>query len=249
MAIGTKTAYYTYSGGDGNDFTLTVQGAVSVSASGNLTLKRVTGGSSDNVELLAGTTVVDSRPYSTVTGSYTVNGGSGDDTLTIDYDSLGSSWPVNISFNGDGGTDALVISGSTFAKTVYNYTNGHDGSIQDYSPAATLVSTITYTGLSPITNSGIVADIVMNLPTTVASDASLEDDGTSGNDTTRLRSTNATPTFEQTTFKNPTNSLTIGAGNAASTLTVAASTAPWISTPVSPSVIRCRSRPSISIAA
>ena len=62
-------------------------------------------------------------------------------------------------------------------------------------------------------------DLVFNLPA-AANTAFLEDDGTSGNRISRLRSGNST--FETTTFADPSNSLTLQRGNAADTITVAA---------------------------
>ena len=62
-----------------------------------------------------------------------------------------------------------------------------------------------------------VTNLVFNLPAG-PSTAFLEDDGTSGNGISQIRSGNGT--FETTTFANPSGSLTINRGNAGDTLTV-----------------------------
>jgi hypothetical protein len=149
-------------------------------------------------------------------GSVIVNGGDGNDTLTIDLSGGNPIPPGGINFAGgnptNGPGDKLTITGGNQGTATYNYTNAHDGSI-----VMSGYGTITYTGLEPIINTGSASDIVFNLPAT-ASTAFLEDDGTSGNGLSRLRSGNST--IETTTFANPSNSLTINRGNAADTLTV-----------------------------
>src|SRR6185437_14865858 len=94
--------------------------------------------------------------------------------------------------------------------------------VYDIDGTGTTTDAITYAGVAPVdlTPSGPVANLIFNLPTG-GSNASLEDDGTSGNQISQIRSVSGTP-FETSTFKNPTSSLTINRGSAADTLVVAA---------------------------
>ena len=142
---------------------------------------------------------------STEVSEITIDGGDGDDTLTVNYAASAGFFEKNVTFNGGGPTtglgDTLVINGGNFTSITNTLTNRTDGSID-------LDGTrVRYTGLEPVLiNVGSVTDIVFNLP---ASDniVFLEDDGTSGNTLSQLRSGNGT--FETTTFFNPTSSLTI----------------------------------------
>ncbi|WP_339733614.1 hypothetical protein [uncultured Gimesia sp.] len=118
------------------------------------------------------------------------------DSLEVDF-SGGNPIPVNeVFFNGLGGSgsDELMITNGSHTDSIYNYTNAHDGSIilDD--------SVITYIGLEPITNTGTTVNAVFNL-TNSANVATLTDNGA----TSSLTGTS----FENTTFANPTNSLTI----------------------------------------
>jgi hypothetical protein len=145
--------------------------------------------------------------------SIIVNGSGDDDTLTVDA-SNGNPIPKSgIAFNGGGGTNTLNILGGSFTTDTYNYTSAHDGNIHLDSQV------ITYTNLTPLTNTGTAANSVFNLPAGTVG-ASLQDDGTLGNNTVQLASTNAT--FETTTFTVPTNSLAVNAGGGTDTITTAA---------------------------
>src|SRR5262249_13851551 len=78
--------FYTYAGGNGQNFVFVASGAptFSLPAAGSYSLQQVTVGSSTDLQLLQGSTVIDSRPTSSVTGTYTINGTAGNVyTLTI----------------------------------------------------------------------------------------------------------------------------------------------------------------------
>ncbi|MFL5329709.1 MAG: reprolysin-like metallopeptidase [Gemmataceae bacterium] len=137
------------------------------------------------------------------------------DSLTVDLS--GGNLSDSVSF--DGGTqtglpgDSLVITGGSFAAGTHTFTSAGAGTV-------TLGSnTLAYTGLEPVDMRGsTIADLVFILPPT-ASNVFLEDDGTSGNWSSRLRSANST--FETTVFSNPTNSLTINRGQSNDSITIA----------------------------
>jgi autotransporter-associated beta strand protein len=146
-------------------------------------------------------------PFAAVAGQFIFNSNQGNDTLTVDF-SKGSWAGHTIVFNGGSGSNTLNVIGGTFSKQQFDYTNAHDGDELLTDAAGT--TTIDYTHLKPIDNSGTAADIVFNLP--AGAQASLEDSGTATDGISQLRSLNNS--FELTTFANPTNSLTINtAGN------------------------------------
>ncbi len=152
--------------------------------------------------------------------SYTINGGDGNESLTIIQPSDGLlALPGGIFFNGGAQSgppgDAIAIQGGAAGATV-TYTNATDGSIVLTSGAVT--ATYTFTGVDPIDTSGsTINDLVFNLPGNTAT--ALEDDGTTSNATSQLRDTDGSPGFDTTTFSPPNNSLTIN-GTATDNVTV-----------------------------
>ncbi|OYV79729.1 MAG: hypothetical protein B7Z73_19175, partial [Planctomycetia bacterium 21-64-5] len=172
----------------------------------------------DRIELRDddGGTLLATQPFA-ATSEVVINGSDGDDTLIVDFTN-GSPIPSGgLTFNGgDQATsrgDVLDIEGHSFGNVLYDSFNAHDGTITLDGAA------IRYTGLEPIVNSGTVADMVLTLPVGTVG-ASLEDDGTPGNNMVQLRSTNGT--FETIVFTVPTNSLTVNAGGGTDTITAAA---------------------------
>ncbi len=212
-------AIYTYAGFDGNDFTLTAAGNPVLAGTGALEVRRITSGPTDVLQLLQGGAIIDSRPIGAFT-SYQLTGSAADDTLTVNYAASGGFFAKDIVFDAGAGFDTLIVEGGTFGRVVYNYTNGTDGDIQNYQDAAgtVLLSTITYTGLDPIFNTGTATNLEFNLPN-VANFASLED---AGGGMSRLRSAAAVPTFEMTSFVNPAagGSVLINGGTANDTIAV-----------------------------
>jgi fibronectin-binding autotransporter adhesin len=174
---------------------------------------------SGNIVVVRDGDMVLSAPRANLT-SLTINGLDGNDSLLVDYTQAGGFFDLPITFNGGNQSDSLSIAGGEFHTVTYNYTNAADGNIQlDLDgPGETTATVIAYTGLSPIANSGTAVNVIFNLPAS-SDNAVLEDDGTTGNNVSRLRSVNNT--FEQTTFTNPSASLTVNAGDGNDTVTVA----------------------------
>ena len=169
----------------------------------------------------AGSTQVDPNtvdvPLAGLTG-LVISADGGDDSLDLDFAGGNPILSGGVSFDGGAGLhDGLSLTnvGAAFPTHTYNYTNAHDGSIVLNN--GTTNFTVNYANLKPISNDGTATDIIFNLPAGPSS-AVLEDDGTSGNTFSRLRSSNAS--FETTDFVNPTGSLTINRGNVADTLTI-----------------------------
>ncbi|MCA8998270.1 MAG: cadherin-like domain-containing protein [Planctomycetaceae bacterium] len=136
------------------------------------------------------------------TGGVFVSALAGDDTLTLDFSSGNFSRPISFE-GGDNGTvgdDLILTGGGTFNDAKFDYKNANDGTVD-----LTGNSTITYTGLEPITASFTAANVVLSYSTT-AETITITDAG--GGQTT-VNSTAG----ELTTFNNPTGTLTINAGD------------------------------------
>ena len=160
--------------------------------------------------------------------SITFNADGGDDALTVDH-SLGVN-PIPITYNGGTGAtdnDVLIVTGGTFQTAIHDFTStgpeNSGGLLYDETGDGTSPeSTITYTGLEPVDMTGsTITDLVFNLPGT-DDQAILEDDGVAANGTSQIRSQNGVPTFETTTFADPSGSLTINMGGDNGVLDVAA---------------------------
>ncbi len=224
----THKARITYAGGDGNDVAIIVDGSISLTANGNVTIRRVGG----NIQTSVGGTVVDSRPIASVNGNVvTINGGAGNDTLTIDLDDYTDTGSSGINFNGtihfDGmdGKDDIVIedsdgAGDTIDTINYTFTDKDSGSIvidQDGPAFGSIDSfTITYDNLEPITQS-IAADHVTLTYAATNDVITVDADGVN----TKVTATeNGNPSAETVSFINPTKSLTINSGAGNDTITL-----------------------------
>lgn len=207
-----------YAGGvGGNDVVLIQAGTVTYTGTpvaDSLEVRETTTAGLDFIQYYIGGVLTDQRLSSTVS-AIQVDGGAGNDTLTINYNGAGGFFNKAVTFNGQGQTstpgDTLVISGGTFTTITNTFTNANDGTIN---LDGTLV---TYTGLEPVLiNVGSAANIVFNFPG-AGNTAFLEDDGVA-NTLSQLRSSPVT--FETTTFVNPTDSLTINMGAGSDSLTI-----------------------------
>jgi hypothetical protein len=236
VTVNGETGTYTYLGGTGNDFTMTLAPAQLVTYTGtaaneNFQLIRtathielysaasITVAGNDAI-IVSSPSLLQSWPVGAVE-FVVIDGNGGSDSLAIDYAASTGLEDIDVSFGGGGpGTDsALYLRGGTFGKVVYDYLDANDGFIENYDAAGTsLRSLIFYAGLAPITNTGTVTDIVFNLPTSGNVQAILEDDGSAINTLSRLRSNPVA--FEQTDFANPSGSVTINRGDATDDLTI-----------------------------
>lgn len=157
-------------------------------------------------------------PASAITGTLTLNLNGGNDSLILDLVS-GDVIPAGgLQYHGGepttGTGDRLLISGGNQGDVTYNYSSSSTGSI-----AVANFGTITYTGVDQsISNTGAVANMLVNLPTAGPNETTLEDDTISGNGVSRLSGA----TLVTTDFINPTNALTIVRGNSADNFTFAA---------------------------
>ena len=200
----TVTAMDSHEGSASATFDLAVLGTAITQSGGIVTITDVGGASNDAV----GITIDGDNLVVTLEGVTTeiplaglteliINGGDGDDTLTVDLG--GGPLPFNITFNGGvGGHDSLIVTGfdESGALNSYtaNYTNRHDGNLV-FRDGNTILSTVSYTGLEPITLDGTPDEIVFNLPNTNDTDVRLLDIG--GADSS-MRLTGST--FETTDF-------------------------------------------------
>jgi len=174
----------------------------------------LTGGDLDDVITVAS---LDSA----FTGTFTINGDAGDDTLTVDYSSRDL-----ITFHGNAGNDALVVQGDPAQTVAHIFTSASDGSVAVDDGLVT--STVVYTGLAPVTDLisatgrsftfGATADVI-----------TLGDDGSTGNGTLQISSVSSSETVD---FAMPSGSITVNSGDGADSVTVAALEAGYAGTVV-----------------
>lgn len=150
-------------------------------------------------------------PFAQVTGSsITINSGDGTDSLTIDL-SLGN-FSKAITFNGGNPTsgpgDSLTLTGgSMFASVTHTLTSASSGSV-----AITGNSTISYTGLEPLTDNLSATDRVFTFNGGAETIALTDAAGAAMTIDSDLS--------EAVTFANPTGSLTINAGSGDDTINI-----------------------------
>ncbi len=151
------------------------------------------------------------------THAVNVTGSNDNDRLTIDSTNGNPLPTAGVVFNGGGQTsavgDRLVLVSGAHGTATYNYTSPIAGSL-----ALSSQGTITFGGLEQITDGGTVISMIVNLPSSGGVQAVLEDDGSSGNGLSTLRS--APVAFVSTNFSNPTTSLTINRGSASDVIVV-----------------------------
>jgi len=141
-----------------------------------------------------------------------IDGGGGSDQLVVDYTGTDGLEDVNVVFvDNDAPSSHLYVKGGAtpdFGKVVYEYLDAHTGLIANFSDPAgiSLQSFILYVGLAPITSSVNATNVVLDY-TGAAETITVTPAAASGQ-------TNAVSTLgENTTFNNPTGSLTIETGN------------------------------------
>ncbi len=187
--------------------------------SGNDILRVVRNGA--NTEFYRGGVLQFSFPASEI-ANITINGGNGSDTLTLDY-TFGNPSPAGtINFAGGesaGDDDRLVVTGYNVPNLTVNHTGPEAGNINSGS------FTINFSEIEPLALSGTAADLIINLPAGPNS-AVLGDDTNANFPALGLGLANTSaidaPTFEYTSFTNPTNSLTVNFGANGDTLTMRA---------------------------
>lgn len=205
VAISGNDLVLSDTGNDTNDtLTISTDGTNVTITDPNNTLSTAIAGATGN-----GTNII-VVPLSAFTGGIIVNGGDGNDSLTVN---LGSgNFGRAITFNGGAqsstpGDSLILTGGGTFASVAHNFTNANDGSI-----SITGNSTINYTGLEPITDNLSATDRVFTF--------SSGDDAITLVDATGAAMTIDSNLAESVTFANPTNSLTINAGDGTDTVAI-----------------------------
>ncbi len=232
VTINGRSFVISYTGGSGNDVVLSAPNETDVALSGgNLVVTDINGGTSNDTltvkingsnvrvndpnNLLgagAGATQVDANtvdvPLASISGNIQFNTLAGDDSLTVDLS--GGNFSKAITFTGGAGTgDALVLTGGgTFATAAFTYTSANNGSV-----AIAGNSTITYTGVEPISSALAVTAVTLNYPTAVDT-ITVGDGGAAG------KTNVAAALGNSTTFTNPTGTLTINGGGLNDTINV-----------------------------
>ncbi len=204
-------------------YTYEANTTVSLDGSGNLTINDTDGGNSnDNITIAcsgsnltitdSGTGLNQTVPVASVMGSITVNTFGGNDSLTVNLSGCNVIPAGGLFFNGGenpGDDDGLNIVNGNQGTVTY----GYGATYGDGTVAMSNYGTITYTGLEPISNTGTAADVIFDLPSASANNATLAD---IGGGMTRL----SAPTFEQTDFATPSGSVTLNRGHVDDTFNV-----------------------------
>ncbi|OYV87471.1 MAG: hypothetical protein B7Z73_10035, partial [Planctomycetia bacterium 21-64-5] len=171
------------------------------SPGGDVTVDVVNG----KLQIITGSTVASSTTLSEV-NSLTLNGKNGvANSFTLDYSGGTFDVPGGITFNGGAlpGTpsNSLTIKGGAFNTDTFTFTGAHNGSVA----LGANGQVVSYTNLTPLTNTGTATDAVFNLP---AGTATVTLDSTSAG---TVEVVSGTGTFETTTLASPSGSLTVNA--------------------------------------
>ncbi len=156
-----------------------------------------------------------------------VNGGLGNDTLTVNLGGVAGAPVRGITFNGgeNGGDDdrLTITNGGAGAGTLTVTHTGAEAGTVNLGNASNLIS---FSEIEPLFIDVASVDLIVNLPTGSANTGVvLGDDGVSPdvtNDANKSAIYDGTgpASFEYTEFTNPTNSITINRGTASDTITV-----------------------------
>lgn len=131
----------------------------------------------------------------------TLTGGSGNDTLTVDF-SAGNPLTglLGVSYNGGGGVNALALTGGSF-NTEFTGSSGPGAGFIDFDTGQ-----LTYSNLSPITDTVPVGSFDMTLdPFANTAINIVNGPNVGGLATTEINSGNTPPTFELMDLANKTN--------------------------------------------
>jgi len=139
-----------------------------------------------------------SVPIAGLTGSQFMLG-SGDDVLTLDFANGSPVAGGNLTYGGGGQTATgdslnLINVGNLFSTHTYGYVSASDGTITLNDGLTD--TTVSFTGLEPVSNDGTPANLVFNLPVGNNTNVTLSDTGTNADGMMLL----AGSTFENTTF-------------------------------------------------
>ncbi|NOX54840.1 MAG: hypothetical protein GXP27_10460, partial [Planctomycetes bacterium] len=185
-----------------------IAGALAITANGNIQLTNNGG----NAQVTDGTSTAIFAPGDPT--AVTINGGAGDDTLTVNDPTVlpTGGLTFNGGANGVGG-DSMVLATATVTAVTHTFTNANDGSVDIDG------TVINYTGLEPITDNLSATNRTFAF-TGAGETITLGDDAGSGNGISQIDSTLG----ESVTFANPTGTLTINAsaGTGADTLNLQA---------------------------
>ncbi|NOY98118.1 MAG: hypothetical protein GXP40_02800 [Chloroflexi bacterium] len=149
-------------------------------------------------------------------GKANVDGGAGNDILTVDFISQDNPPGLDLNYDGGPGFDVLAVQGGTFDSVSYAPIDPSSGSI------VLDASQVVYTNIEPISDLSAAADATFNGTsnddTIAVVDGSIVTDATNcptGCQTIEIQS----PQFENITFANKTN-VTLDAGQGDDTITL-----------------------------
>ena len=148
------------------------------------------------------------------TSTVVITGTGGADTFIVDFS---EAFDVPMAYNAgrDSNDDKLVLASATADSVTHVFTSANNGSV-DVDLGGGDTPTITYTGLSPITDNLDAADRVFTFG------ASADVVTLSGGGSLDNRISSSPATSELVDFLNPTNSLTVNTAGAGDTINVGA---------------------------
>ena len=194
--------------------------SMSINGSGQLVLTLAGGTLVTSLGSGSGSTVTIPLPlagFTTNTINYNADGGT--DNLTLDTSVIAAGLKVNYD-GGSGIGDSMTLQGSNFngQAATYTMTNPGTGS-GNILLGASGSPQISFTNLAPLIATISSSNVTFNLPNSTPGNTVTFDSPTTT--TLRLTDTDATPTFEQTTFNIPTGNLTINEGTGNDAMSVA----------------------------
>jgi Ca2+-binding RTX toxin-like protein len=147
---------------------------------------------------------------SAFTGTLTIHGGAGDDTVSLNHDAHDT-----VTVNGDGGSNTIVVTGSDTQTVTHILSDSADGTVvlNDGSSDAT----ITYTDVDQLDDGVTSTDRAFVFGST-ADTVTLGDDSQAGNDTLQISSIGSGGTIG---FALPTGTITVSTGDGNDFVTVA----------------------------
>jgi Ca2+-binding RTX toxin-like protein len=147
---------------------------------------------------------------SSFAGEILVDGGGGDDLLSIDH-----SVSDVVSYNGQLGNDSLALQGSPVDSVTHSFTNSSDGLVLIADASST---SVFYAGLEPIFDSIVATNRFFEFG--ASNDIiTLDDEGTPGNGIMRLSSVSSSETVH---FANATGTVFIDSGGGDDSVTILA---------------------------
>jgi Ca2+-binding RTX toxin-like protein len=147
---------------------------------------------------------------SSFTGTLTIHGGAGDDSVSVDYDASGS-----VTVNGNSGSNTITVTGSAAQTVTHNFADSTNGTVLLNDGSSE--STITYTEVGQV-GDGVASTDRSFVFGSTGDTVTLGDDSQTGNNTLQISSATSSGTVG---FALPSGTITIRTGDGNDSVTVA----------------------------